>query len=54
MARCALDLGDLDKEAIYLKKLLKLSWVVNDRNYELLCYDMIAINFYYRGDVDRA
>ncbi|CAD8136327.1 unnamed protein product [Paramecium octaurelia] len=54
LARCALDLGDLDKEAIYLKKLLKLSWVVKDRNYELLCYDMIAINYYYRGDVNRA
>jgi len=37
-----------------LKKLIKLSWVTKNRNYELLGYDMIAINFYYQGDIERA
>lgn len=34
--------------------MLKLSWVVKNRSYELLAYDMIAINHYYQGDVERA
>ena len=34
--------------------MLKLSWVMKDRNYEILAYDLIAMLFYYKGDVDRA
>jgi hypothetical protein len=34
--------------------MLKLSWVLNDRNYELLSYDMIAVVLYYMRDLQRA
>jgi hypothetical protein len=34
--------------------MLKLSWVINDRNYELLAYDMIAVVLYYMRDIKRA
>lgn len=54
LAKCCLDLRDFPKAEVYLKKMLKLSWVVRNRTFELLAYDMIAINYYYQGDVERA
>ena len=34
--------------------MLKLSWVVDDRNYELLSYDMISVILYYHRDLEKA
>lgn len=34
--------------------MLKLSWVINDRNFEVLSYDMIALVLYYLRDIKRA
>lgn len=34
--------------------MLKLSWVVDDRNYELLSYDMISVTLYYHRDLVKA
>lgn len=34
--------------------MLKLSWVVDDRNYELLSYDMISVIMYYKIDIVKA
>ncbi|KAM3128209.1 hypothetical protein pb186bvf_019692 [Paramecium bursaria] len=54
LSKCCLDLADFERAQVYLKKMLKLSWVMKDRNYEILAYDLIAMLFYYKGDVDRA
>lgn len=34
--------------------MLKLSWIVNDTNYELFTYDKISLCYYYKQDMDKA
>lgn len=34
--------------------MLKLSWAINERDFELLSYDMIAVVLYYLRDIKRA
>jgi hypothetical protein len=51
ISKCCLDIGRTDKALIYLKKMLKLSWVVDDRNYELLSYDMVSVLSYYKREL---
>ena len=34
--------------------MLKLSWMLNDSNYELLSYDIISMNYFYNQDLKTA
>jgi hypothetical protein len=34
--------------------MLKLSWIVGDKNFELLAYDKISLLFYYKQDIEKA
>ncbi|CAD8079615.1 unnamed protein product [Paramecium primaurelia] len=43
-----------DKSLIYLKKMLKLSWIINDTNYEIFTYDKISLCYYYKQDMNKA
>jgi len=38
----------------YYIKLLQMSWVCNQGRYELLAYDLIGLQYYYLGDLERA
>ena len=38
----------------YFIKVLQLSWLVKDKQNELLAYDSIGLQFYYSGDVEQA
>lgn len=35
----------------FCKKMLRLSWVLNDPDYEITAYDKIGLLFYYNGDL---
>jgi hypothetical protein len=36
------------------KKMLKLAWIMDDANFELLAYDMISLVSYYKQDLEKA
>jgi hypothetical protein len=48
IAKCACLLDDFDKAKIYAVKLLKLAWVTNNIDFELLSYDIISLIYYYK------
>lgn len=35
----------------FAKKMLRLSWVLNDPDFEIIAYDKIGLLFYYNGDL---
>lgn len=39
---------------MYLKKMLRLAWAIGDHDRELLAYDLLGIQFYYLGEIDKA
>lgn len=49
-----MEIGKSEKALIYLKKMLKLAWVIDDRSYELLSYDMISVLSFYKRDLKNA
>ncbi len=38
----------------FIKKLLKLSWKINNLEYEFIAYDLLGISYYYIGDLKLA
>lgn len=36
---------------IFSKKMLRLSWVINNEDYEIIAYDKIGLIYYYEGDL---
>jgi hypothetical protein len=34
--------------------MLKLSWIVNDTNYEIFTYDKISLCYYYKQEMSKA
>jgi hypothetical protein len=49
IADCFILLNKYSKALVFLKKLLKLSWFINDNASELIAYDKIGICYYYMG-----
>lgn len=39
---------------IFAKKMLRLSWIINNPEYELLSYDKIGLICYYKGNLEQA
>lgn len=54
ISNCCLDLNKQEKAMIYLKKMLKLAWLAQNKDFEILAYDMIAVVLYYMRDLERA
>ncbi|CAD8101649.1 unnamed protein product [Paramecium sonneborni] len=54
ISKICIKLQQYDKSLIYLKKMLKLSWIVNDTNYEIFTYDKISLCYYYKQDMNKA
>ena len=46
--------GNHHMAVFYYIKLLQMSWVCNQERYELLAYDLIGLQYYYLGDLERA
>ena len=42
------------RNAVFSLKMLQMSWVCNQGRYELLAYDLIGLQYYYLGDLERA
>lgn len=43
-----------DKSLVYFQRLLKTSWFLNDKNFELLAYDQIGLVYYNLGEMKLA
>ncbi|KAM3147827.1 hypothetical protein pb186bvf_000155 [Paramecium bursaria] len=54
VSKTCIKIQQYDKAIIYLKKLLKLSWILNDSNFEIYSYDQIALCYYYKQEMDKA
>ena len=46
---CYLQTGQYEKALVYLRKMLKLSWFINDQEAELKILDQIGFCFYSLG-----
>ena len=53
IAQCYFMAGKYEKALVYLKKMLKLAWYLNDGEAELFVYDQIGYCYYSMGDIDK-
>ena len=51
IAQCYFMAGKYEKALVYLKKMLKLAWYLNDGEAELFVYDQIGYCYYSMGDI---
>lgn len=42
------------KSNVYIKKLLKYSWIHKNQEVELYCYENIAKNYFYENNIEEA
>lgn len=47
-------IGNFTMAEFYFIKLLQVSWITNKEKYEVQAYDLIGIQNYYMGDLDKA
>lgn len=48
LAKISIAMEMNDKVIVYLKKMLKLSWSIDDQNFELDAYDLFAVAYYQK------
>lgn len=49
-----ISMREYDNALIYAKKMLRLSWIQNDVDYEITAYDKIGMIKYYQGEIKLA
>ncbi len=54
ISQCFQLCGKFDKALVYLKKMLKLAWFLNDSEAELFVYDQIGYCLFSTGKIDQA
>lgn len=54
IAQTCAERHEYDRALIFAKKQLTLSWKLDDANYEILAYDFMGLQHYYKGNLDLA
>jgi tetratricopeptide (TPR) repeat protein len=54
MGVCFQMMKEYTKALVCFKLMLKLTWQLEDKEMELVCYDRMGMQHYYLGDMDRA
>ncbi|KAL4507017.1 hypothetical protein ABPG72_001810 [Tetrahymena utriculariae] len=49
-----MSMREYDNAIIYAKKMLRLSWIINNVDYEIISYDKLGMIKYYQGDLSLA
>lgn len=54
LGRCFQYLKQYSLALTYFSKMLQCSWKLNDKDHEILAYDLIGMQFYYMGDLEKS
>ena len=54
LGRCFQTLKQYSLALTYFSKMLQCSWKINDKDHEILAYDLIGMQYYYMGDLEKS